>query len=57
MNYDLLSHRHIGISAEEEKTMLRKIGVNSLEELIDKTIPADIRLAEPLALPEPLTEE
>ncbi len=37
--------------------MLRKIGVNSLEELIDKTIPADIRLAEPLALPEPMTEE
>ena len=57
MNYDLLSHRHIGISAAEEKTMLRKIGVNSLEELIDKTIPADIRLAEPLALPEPMTEE
>ena len=36
--------------------MLRKIGVNSLDELIDKTIPANIRLKEPLALTSPLTE-
>ena len=36
--------------------MLRKIGVSSLDELIDKTIPANIRLKEPLALPEAMTE-
>ena len=32
------------------------IGVNSLDELIDKTIPANIRLKEPLALTSPLTK-
>lgn len=56
MKSDLLANRHIGISKEDEKTMLRKIGVNSLDELIDKTIPADIRLEEPLALPQAMTE-
>ena len=37
-------------------TMLRKIGVSSLDELIDKTIPSNIRLDKPLDLPEPMTE-
>ncbi len=36
--------------------MLCKIGVNSLDELIDKTLPANIRLKKPLNLPEPMTE-
>ena len=36
--------------------MLQKIGVKSLDELIDKTIPANIRLKEPLALPKTMTE-
>lgn len=36
--------------------MLRKIGVSSLDELIDKTIPSNIRLDKPLDLPEPMTE-
>ena len=36
--------------------MLQAIGVNSLDELIDQTIPADIRLPQPLNLPLPLTE-
>ena len=36
--------------------MLQKIGVSSLDELVDKTIPANIRLKEPLALPEAMTE-
>ena len=36
--------------------MLRKIGVNSLDELLNQTIPANIRLKEPLALTSPLTE-
>ena len=35
--------------------MLQKIGVKSLDELIDKTIPANIRLKEPLALPKTMT--
>ena len=56
MKSDLLACRHIGISEKDEEKMLRKIGVGSLDELIDKTIPANIRLKEPLALPEPMTE-
>ena len=32
------------------------IGVKSVDELIDQTIPSDIRLKEPLNLPEPMTE-
>lgn len=56
MKNDLLACRHIGINEQDEKQMLRKIGVKSLDELIDKTIPANIRLKEPLALPEAMTE-
>ena len=56
MNPSLLPDRHIGISLKDEGKMLCKIGVNSLDELIDKTLPANIRLKEPLNLPEPMTE-
>ena len=56
MKNDLLANRHIGISKKDEEQMLRKIGVSSLDELIDKTIPANIRLKKPLALPEAMTE-
>ena len=49
MKTDLLASRHIGINEQDTALMLRKIGVNSLDELIDKTIPANIRLKEPLA--------
>lgn len=56
MRNDIFANRHIGINAKDEEQMLRKIGVNSLDELIDKTIPANIRLKEPLALPEAMTE-
>ena len=56
MKTDLLASRHIGINEQDTALMLHKIGVNSLDELIDKTIPANIRLKEPLALTSPLTE-
>ena len=56
MKNDLLAYRHIGISEKDEEKMLQKIGVESLDELIDKTIPANIRLKEPLALPKAMTE-
>ena len=56
MKNDIFANRHIGINAKDEEQMLRKIGVESLDELIDKTIPANIRLKEPLALPEAMTE-
>lgn len=56
MKSDMLACRHIGISAKDEEIMLRKIGVSSVDELIDKTIPSNIRLNEPLQLPKPMTE-
>src|SRR5450631_846746 len=48
--------RHIGPNEAETKEMLDEIGVNSIEELIDKTIPAGIRLQEELNVPEPVSE-
>lgn len=44
MKTDLLACRHIGVNKADAEVMLRKIGVASLDELIDKTIPANIRL-------------
>ncbi|MDH6308189.1 glycine dehydrogenase [Dysgonomonas sp. PFB1-18] len=56
MKSERFQHRHIGISAEDEKVMLEKIGVKSLDELIDQTIPQNIRLQGGLKLPEALSE-
>jgi len=53
---DLLQSRHIGISEQDEAFMLQTVGVKNLDELIDQTIPASIRLDETIELPEPLTE-
>ncbi len=49
-------HHHVGLSDADIQTMLQKIGLNSLDELIEETIPAEIRLKKNLQLPEPLTE-
>ena len=56
MKTDLLTERHNGIQEADLPVMLEKIGVSSVDELIDKTIPANIRLQEPLALQAPMTE-
>ncbi|MBQ8672707.1 MAG: aminomethyl-transferring glycine dehydrogenase [Bacteroides sp.] len=56
MKNDQLTQRHIGINEADEALMLKKIGVESLDSLIDRTIPANIRLQAPLALPEAMTE-
>lgn len=53
---DLLQARHIGVSEQDEAYMLQTIGVKSLDELIEQTIPASIRLEEAIELPDPLTE-
>ncbi|MCD6366404.1 MAG: aminomethyl-transferring glycine dehydrogenase [Bacteroidales bacterium] len=46
----------MGISIDDETVMLQAIGLNSLDELIDKTVPTDIRLKEPLKLSKPFSE-
>ena len=40
MKTDLLADRHIGIQEADLPAMLEKIGVKSLDELINKTIPS-----------------
>lgn len=56
MKTDQLVNRHVGITEANEQLMLQKIGVKSLDELIEKTIPCDIRLSQPLSLPKAMTE-
>ena len=56
MRKDKLQDRHIGIRKADEQEMLDAIGVKSLDELIDKVMPKDIRLPEPLKLGKAMTE-
>lgn len=56
MDTNNFANRHIGITAEDLPSMLQTIGVSSADELIEQTIPANIRLQEPLNLPDAMTE-
>ena len=57
MDTNKFSNRHIGVTTDDDKAaMLKAIGVNSLDELIEQTIPSDIRLTKPLNLPPAMTE-
>jgi glycine dehydrogenase len=56
MNIDHFAFRHTGPRQEEIAAMLTKIGVDSLDELIEKTIPAGIRIKGELPL-NPGTDE
>jgi uncharacterized membrane-anchored protein YitT (DUF2179 family) len=51
------TERHIGPRPEQTQEMLQFIGVNSMEELIEKTVPAEIRIKEPLSLEEGMSEQ
>jgi glycine dehydrogenase len=51
------SRRHIGPSEAEKKAMLAAIGVDSISTLIDRTIPAQIRLDGELAIADAMTEQ
>ena len=48
---DAFATRHIGPNDEEVKEMLATLGYASLDDLIDATVPAAIRLQRPLDLP------
>lgn len=48
--------RHNGPSEADVEKMLKTIGVKSIDELIEKTIPSSIRLKEPLPLPKGISE-
>ncbi len=48
--------RHIGPNSADQQTMLATLGVDSLDDLIDKVVPANIRLQAPLTLNDGLSE-
>ena len=56
MQHEEFVRRHIGIEKKDVQTMVPTIGVSGLGQLIDETIPKDIRLKEALDLPEAMTE-
>ena len=48
--------RHIGPSAADQGAMLAALGLQSMDQLADKVVPAGIRIPAPLALGRPRTE-
>ena len=54
--HDSFVPRHIGPSEADQRAMLAELGYPTLAALIDATVPANIRLRRPLALPAGLSE-
>ena len=57
MNSNSFAQRHIGPRKSDLNTMLKTIGLNSMEELINQTIPEDILLKERLSLNKAMSEQ
>ena len=53
---DKFVNRHIGPTQQDLKQMAKDCGANSVDDLIDQTVPSNIRLKEPLALTPPVNE-
>ncbi|MDL2278821.1 aminomethyl-transferring glycine dehydrogenase [Parabacteroides sp. OttesenSCG-928-G07] len=56
MDTNKFANRHVGIIPEDIPSMLQAIGVDTLDQLIEQTIPSNIRLKKKLNLPEAMTE-
>lgn len=54
--HDDFAERHIGPGEKEKKEMLSSIGIESIEELIEKTLPASIRLQRAMKMDDPICE-
>ncbi|WP_300536015.1 aminomethyl-transferring glycine dehydrogenase, partial [uncultured Mameliella sp.] len=54
--YDFANRRHIGPSPEEMARMFNVLGVSGLDQLVDETVPANIRQDRPLDFGKPLSE-
>ncbi|MBL4808190.1 MAG: hypothetical protein JKY31_13035 [Rhodobacteraceae bacterium] len=54
--YDFANRRHIGPSPTEMAEMLKVIGVETLDALIDETVPKSIRQKSPLVLQKAMSE-
>jgi glycine dehydrogenase len=55
-NSDSFIRRHIGPRPEDSKKMLEALGLASIEELIEKTVPSSIRMTHPLQIDGPAGE-
>ncbi len=53
---DKFVYRHIGPRDHEVPGMLKTVGINSLDQLIERTVPKSIMLDKPLRLPEAMSE-
>lgn len=53
---DTFIHRHIGPSDDDIRAMLATLGYESLDALVQATVPAEIRVQKPLDLPPPRGE-
>ena len=56
MNKYSFSDRHIGPRKHDIKSIMKLVGVKSIDELIDQTIPKHIQLNSKMNLPKPLSE-
>ncbi len=56
MKTDVFALRHIGIREDDLQHMLKTIEVDNLEQLIQETIPSEIRLERPLQLNDAMSE-
>lgn len=55
-NLEKFQNRQIGPNASERDEMLKEIGCTSLDQLIDETVPKQIRLSKPLKIPQGMQE-
>ncbi len=53
---EFFSKRHLGPDDDEQQAMLQALGLNSLDELVDKVVPESIRRHQQMALDSALTE-
>jgi len=51
-----LKNRYIGLSDSDKQQLLLAIGADSISQLLDETMPKNIRLTQPLDLPEAIQE-
>jgi len=56
IDIDSFARRHIGPSDEEVRVMLRELGFENLDSLIDAAVPKNIRLGRQLNLPKAKSE-
>jgi glycine dehydrogenase len=56
-NHAEFIQRHIGPSVKQQAEMAQTLGYNSLDALIDDTVPGRIRRSEPMDLPGAMTEQ